>query len=486
MTTPFLLFAALAFTNPIVDADMSDPDCATADGTNFWLTVSSFTDLPGLPLYHSTDLVHWNLKGHALVSEPEECAWHRIGHGVWAPSIRFHDGLWHIFWGDPDAGIFQTVAKDPQGEWSEPELLVSGSGLIDPCPFWDEDGTLHIVNAFAASRAKFNSVLQIDGRIVYDGIPEGNHTVEGPKLYRHGGYYWIFAPARGVVTGVQLAMRSKSLYGPYESRVVLQQGKTAVNGPHQGAWVQKGDGSEWFLHFQDKGYLGRVLHLQPVTWTADGWPVLGDNGEPVAQGDGGAPSSRLPVDWIASGTVFETPKGMRLYSGAKRLTKIPAAEFTAKASLTVWAKSEGGHAGIVLIGDKTARLTFRLDADGNRFEVLSCLETDGKYREGKHRDEKLLGHIPAQKINAGARDAWRADVAVEVSCRPAADDPRIGEFVFTAGAFRSGPIRLANSIWQGVKIGVAVENEQSTGSFVSKVVSRPSDANWIDITSFTF
>ena len=97
MTTT-LLACLLAFTNPIVDMDMSDPDCASADGTNFYLTVSSFTDVPGLPIYASTDLVNWKLVGHALTARPEGCSWSRRGQGVWAPAIRFHEGLWHIFW----------------------------------------------------------------------------------------------------------------------------------------------------------------------------------------------------------------------------------------------------------------------------------------------------------------------------------------------------------------------------------------------------
>ena len=135
----------LAFANPIVDMDMSDPDCWSADGTNFLLTVSSFTDVPGLPLYASTDLVNWRLAGHALAKRPKECTWTRRGQGVWAPAIRFHSGQWHVFWGDPDAGIFQVTAKTPEGPWSEPTLVQAGKGLIDPCPLWDEDGELHTI-----------------------------------------------------------------------------------------------------------------------------------------------------------------------------------------------------------------------------------------------------------------------------------------------------------------------------------------------------
>ena len=114
-----------------------------------------------------------------------------------------------------------------------------------------------------------------------DRIP-GWFTLEGPKLYRHDGWFWIFAPAGGVETGWQGAFRSREFFGPYEERIVLEQRDTDVNGPHQGGWVRTPSGEDWFLHFQQRGAYGRVVHLQPMRWGADGWPVLGDDGAPVA------------------------------------------------------------------------------------------------------------------------------------------------------------------------------------------------------------
>src|SRR5882757_479455 len=124
-----------------------------------------------------------------------------------------------------------------------------------------------------------------DGTILIDGHKD-DPTLEGPKLYKRLGYYYVFAPAGGVPTGWQVVFRSKNIYGPYERRVVLAQGKTAVNGPHQGAWVQTEEGEDWFLHFQDQGAYGRVVHLEPMHWR-DGWPVIGEDsgqtgvGQPV-------------------------------------------------------------------------------------------------------------------------------------------------------------------------------------------------------------
>ena len=162
------------------------------------------------------------------------------------------------------------------------------------------------MHGFAASRCGINNVLYVHemspdgfqvldkGRRVYDGSEHGDVTVEGPKLYRRNGTYWILCPAGGVKPGYQLAMRAENVYGPYERRVVLSQGGTPVNGPHQGGWFDDGKGRDWFIHFQDVEEYGRVPHLQPVDWS-DGWPVMGDHGEPVAGGDTGLPERSCAI-----------------------------------------------------------------------------------------------------------------------------------------------------------------------------------------------
>jgi beta-xylosidase len=121
--------------------------------------------------------------------------------------------------------------------------------------------------------------------LIYDGLLHGNHTTEGGKFYKKDGYYYLVAPAGGVEMGWQIALRSKNIYGPYEMKKVLYQGNTDINGPHQGGLVDTQTGEWWFMHFQDKGAYGRIIHLQPVTWK-DYWPVMGVNdkdycGEPV-------------------------------------------------------------------------------------------------------------------------------------------------------------------------------------------------------------
>ena len=207
----------VTYHNPVIHADYSDPDVvASPDGKRFYMTASSFQCTPGLPILRSDDLVNWTLVNHALDSVPPTDFYGtsipRHGKGVWAPCIRVHDGEYYIYWGDPDFGIFMTKTRNPEGKWSKPVLVRPGKGLIDPSPFWDEDGKAYLANGWAASRTGFNSVITIsdmtpDGtmvtsqpRIVYDGNDGINHTVEGPKMYKKDGWYYLFAPAGGVAT----------------------------------------------------------------------------------------------------------------------------------------------------------------------------------------------------------------------------------------------------------------------------------------------
>ncbi len=288
------------YKNPILYADYSDPDVVKV-GDDFYMTASSFNCAPGLPILHSKDLVNWELINYALPQQfpVEVFAVAQHGNGVWAPSIRYHNNEFYIYYGDPDYGIYMLKATDPAGEWSEPILVKEGKGLIDSCPLWDEDGKAYLVHAYAGSRAGIKTMLVVqelkpDGTkvigqpvIVFDGHKE-DRVVEGPKFYKRNGYYYILTPAGGVSTGWQLALRSKSPFGPYEKKVVLHQGKTDINGPHQGGLIDLESGESWFIHFQELQPYGRVVHLNPAKWIND-WPYMGTGiknqktGEPYAE-----------------------------------------------------------------------------------------------------------------------------------------------------------------------------------------------------------
>lgn len=274
------------YKNPIIPRDMPDPDIIRHED-DFWLVCSSFNSVPGLPIYHSTDLIHWEIVNYAVQVIPDD-RYITVNHGegIWAPSIRFHNNKYWIFYSMPDEGVYVITAEHPTRTWSKPHKLSSQKGWIDPCPFWDSDGRAWLVHAFAFSRAKKKNTIQLiemspdasqlisDGEIIIDGSLS-YPTLEGPKIYYRNNYYWIFAPAGGVKKGWQVVFRSKSIHGPWESSIVLQQGNSNINGPHQGAFIELANGECWFAHFQDEGIYGRVLHLQPLQWGDTDWPIIG-------------------------------------------------------------------------------------------------------------------------------------------------------------------------------------------------------------------
>lgn len=417
------------YTNPVINADYSDPDVCVV-GEDYYLTASSFNCVPGLPILHSKDLVNWEIIGHALKSIEPSDVYDKPSHGngVWAPSIRYHNGEFYIYWGDPDYGVFMVKTKDPSGEWEAPVCVVPGQGNIDSTPLWDDDGRCYLVSAYANSRSRFASVIVVrelsaDGTkaignpvIVFDGNGTENRTCEGPKFYKRDGWYWIMCPAGGVPTGFQLAMRSKSPYGPYECKKVLAQGRSSVNGPHQGAWVHTAFGEDWFLHFQDKGCYGRVVHLQPVTWK-DNWPVMGvDNdgdycGDPVITYRKPKTSKSWPIQNPVENDEFNRPIlgkqwqwhanynqffGMPTAFGTYRiynhklsenfvnlwevpnllLQKTPADKFTATAKVRVTAKDQNQFGGIIMMGLDYSALVVKRVGDEFQLQQITCFKAD--------------------------------------------------------------------------------------------------------------
>ena len=415
------------YKNPVINADYSDPD-AIRVGDDYYLISSSFNHVPGLPILHSKDLVNWTLIGHALKTQPpfENFSKVQHGNGVWAPSIRYYKGEFYIYYPDPDFGIYQTKAKNILGPWTDPVLVEGGKGLIDPCPLWDDNGKVYLVHAYAGSRAGIKSIIVIKqmkadgtktidaGVMVYDGHDD-DPTIEGPKFYKRNGYYYIFAPGGGVATGWQTLLRSKNIYGPYERKVVMDQGESITNGPHQGAWVSTQTGEDWFLHFQDKEAYGRVVHLQPMKWQND-WPVIGvdkdgdGKGQPVLIYKKPNVGKNYPITTIAESDEFNLFKlGLQWqwqanpkpywafpYNGKLRLfsyqlpdsiknywdvpnllmQKFPADEFMATTKLTFKPRLDGERAGLIIHGADYAFISLVKKADGNYISYSICKEAD--------------------------------------------------------------------------------------------------------------
>ena len=303
------------YRNPVIHADYSDPDVIRVED-DFYMVASSFNCTPGLPILHSRDLVNWTLINHAIRNVPHpRYAEVQPGCGVWAPAMRLHDGKFWIFFPMPDEGIYVTTAEDPAGEWSEPWCLQEAKGWIDPCPFWDDDGNAYLFHAYAMSRSGKKERIHCRPmspdckRLLGEGR-ELFHTphhlyLEGPKVHKLNGWYYILAPGGGVPTGWQVVFRSRDIYGPYEEKVVLEQGSTPINGPHQGALIDLPNGEWWFMHFQDAGAFGRIVHMQPVRWEEE-WPLMGVDadgngvGEPVASWQKPGVGIRVPGSGAAN------------------------------------------------------------------------------------------------------------------------------------------------------------------------------------------
>lgn len=514
------------YQNPIIHADYSDPDVIRV-GATYYMVSSSFNSAPGLPLLQSSDMLHWQLVGHALqrLVPPEAFATPQHGKGVWAPCLRFHDGKFWIFYPDPDFGIYVITAKNFAGPWSAPHLLAAGKGLIDPTPLWDEDGKAWLLHAWAKSRAGFNNqltlrqmatdashLLDANGKVVVDGntLP-GYSTLEGPKFYKRNGYYYIFAPAGGVENGWQSVFRSKNIAGPYEDKIVLAQGRSRTNGPHQGAWVQTPEGGDWFFHFQDKKAYGRIVHLQPMAWQND-WPVIGlmnaatgigepvqrwrtpvvtikeieTHGNPAATDDFSKATLGLQWQWNANWqqdwySLSAHPDHLRLYTQSHAQTiqtiqtnlwhapailfqKIPAPDFTVETQLSLHAINEQDRAGLILYGMNYAWIGLERHQGQSQLLVVTCIDAPNNCRE------KIDERIP---LTGNA-----------VHLRLRMQQPGLGQFYFSVDGKKftpaGHPFQAGAGRWVGAKIGLFSAGINSSAKRQEK--DSPSFADFSHVT----
>ena len=522
------------YTNPVLHMDFSDPDVCRV-GEDYYMTASSFNCFPGLPILHSRDLVHWEQVGAALPDYPEEAFHTTVQHGcgVWAPAIRYHEGRYYIYVGDPDRGIFMVSATRPEGPWDAPVWVVRGKGLIDPCPLWDDDGRVYLSHALAGSRAGLKSVVLVaplsdDGthvtgpsRIVFDGHLS-QPTIEGTKFYKRDGRYYIFAPAGGVATGWQTVLRADDPWGPYEEKVVLAWAEGTVNGPHQGAWVDAPDGSHWFFHFQDKGAYGRIVHLQPLTWQADGWPLIGEDpdgdgvGQPGARwrypfggpSEDGNDAGRATDAWAwqfpavpeAAWSMALPEGGVRLFSAQQASEglwdcrnliqqKFPAERFTVQAHLRFRPNPQltGETAGFVVTGNDYAGLFLQDTGENAALQYRVCPDAA---KEGKETITPLeilpydiepqvfpyaSGNVPA--VHYPPRPEVGLWVRLEV--RPRAVEGKVPDAVCRFFWSRDGKrwTRAPQSftarpeLWIGAKFG-----------FFCNRYAAKNDGGWLDVT----
>jgi beta-xylosidase len=292
-----------SFKNPVMWADYNNLDVITAGG-EFYMVAASHHFM-GMPILHSKDMVNWTLLTRLYRRLNLDPRYDQPGqayqHGTWAPAIRSHEGRFWVYVNTPVEGLIMTSAADAAGPWDPWTVVMPVAGWEDPCPYWDDvdnaggDGPngrrAYLVRSQLGAGPIIVQQMSWDGKRLLGTATTvaTGPTLEGPKMHKRSGNYYIFAPEGGIDNGYQVVLRSRNILGPYEKKTILERGSTATNGPHQGSWIDLPSGQSWFYHFQQNAGWGRVAHLQPAQWGADDWPQVGVDldgngiGEPVAQ-----------------------------------------------------------------------------------------------------------------------------------------------------------------------------------------------------------
>ena len=268
------------YKNPVLFADIPDPDVIRV-GDTYYMVSTTMCLLPGATIVKSKDMVNWEYCANPLADlcDKEDYALingkDAYARGMWACSMKYHNGKFYILLNCNDAGAFVLSASDPEGEWEKKTI---SRGYYDPGMLFD-NGKVYV----ACGNGNIQMCeLDEDFNFIKEKrvISKEGTGLEGCHLYKVGDYYYIYATYGGWPSG-QVAFRSTNIFGPYEEKMLLEKyidGK--VNTIHQGSLIDTPDGNEWWTIMQeDKGAMGRMPNLQPVTWE-DGWPIVGNNGKP--------------------------------------------------------------------------------------------------------------------------------------------------------------------------------------------------------------
>ncbi len=270
------------YTNPVIAADFPDPDVILAGDTYYMVNTTMFV-FPGVTVLKSKDLVNWEYCSNAVPRfDVSRCynldSCNRYAHGQWATSLKYNNGKFYLLFITLDEGGFLCVAEKAEGPW---EVRKLPKGFYDPGLFFDEDGKIYVAHGYSKiSITELNSDFspKTNDSLVYTG--DIRRGLEGSHVYKINGYYYLYGTYGGR-DGIQVALRSKNIYGPFEQKVVIYDTTRGVNfGIHQGALIKTQTGEWWTMLFVDSGPFGRFPSLQPVTWV-DGWPMVGVNGKAV-------------------------------------------------------------------------------------------------------------------------------------------------------------------------------------------------------------
>lgn len=306
---------AQGYRNPVIPGFHPDPSVCRV-GKDFYLVNSSFQYFPGVPIFHSNDLVHWEQIGNVLDRDSQlplkgATSWL----GIYAPTIRYHDGLFYMITTNVgNGGNFMVTAKDPRGPWSEPIWLKQEG--IDPS-LWFENGRCYMMsnpdNTIMLCEINPQTGEQLTpSRPLWRGT--GGRYPEGPHIYKKDGWYYLLISEGGTELAHKLTIaRSRNIYGPYEpnpdnpilTNCCMKGQGMQIQGTGHGDFVQAEDGSWWLVFLAYRNFngsyhhLGRETYLAPVSWPKGEWPVV-NGGEPI--------DTLMQAVLPPSGAVPEQPK----------------------------------------------------------------------------------------------------------------------------------------------------------------------------------
>jgi beta-xylosidase len=270
------------YTNPVIFADFPDPDVIRVGDTYYMVSTTMFI-FPGVTILKSNDLVNWEYCSNAIPRfdygqcyNLDGCS--RYGHGQWATSLKYNNGRFYLLFITLNEGGFICSSTNAAGPW---EIKKLPKGFYDPGLFFDDDGRIYVAHGYGkiyiTEVDKAFAPISTDSLVFTGDIRDG---LEGSHVYKINNYYYLYCTYGGV-DGIQVALRSGSIYGPYEEKVVLRDTTKSINfGVHQGALIRTQTNEWWTLLFVDSGPFGRCPSLHPVTWI-DNWPVAGISGKGV-------------------------------------------------------------------------------------------------------------------------------------------------------------------------------------------------------------
>ncbi|MBR4242849.1 MAG: glycoside hydrolase 43 family protein, partial [Bacteroidaceae bacterium] len=287
---------SITYRNPVIPADYSDLDCIRV-GDDYYAISSTMQLSPGMSILHSRDLVNWEIAGNAVADLTQispALSWKemdRYGRGIWAGTLRHHNGRFYLFFGAPNEGYFMTSAEKAEGPWEPLTTLLAEEGWDDCTAIWDEQGKAWFAGTcFRDGYKTYIFRMSEDAKSIDRAsarlVNEGNGREASKLIYHDGYYYLIFSEHRGGVGRYVMAKRDRKMTGKFNEERQLLLPCVESNEPNQGGVILGPDDKWYFLTHHGSGdWSGRIVSLLPVEWY-EGWPMMGNT-------SGGQPGSMV-------------------------------------------------------------------------------------------------------------------------------------------------------------------------------------------------